>query len=73
MMSCPSMLQWEHDQLVAAAAALHQQVSTSRIRQTRTVFDASVPRQRATWGKFSPSKEIDDLLKRSAVLQSQTH
>ena len=55
------------------AAVFHQQMSANQIRQTRTVLEAIVPDDGATRGKFGACKEIADLLKRSTVLQGETH
>jgi len=56
-----------------SSAVFHQQMSTNEIRQTRAGLEAIAPGHRATWSKFSPSEEIADLLKRSAVLQGYAH
>jgi hypothetical protein len=37
------------------------------------MLEAIVPGHRAAWSKFSPSGELAHLLKRSAVLQGETH
>ena len=58
---------------LVTAAVLHQQMPTDQIRQTRAGLDVIMSRYRATWSKFGVCEEIADLLKRSAVLQSQTH
>ncbi len=58
---------------VLSAAGLHQQMSANQIRQTCTVLEAIVSGHRATWSKFHFCEEIADLLKWSAVLQSDAH
>jgi hypothetical protein len=58
---------------LVTAAVLHQQVPANQIRHTRTVIEASVSDDRATGCKLGTSEEIADLLKRSAVLQGETH
>ena len=58
---------------LVSAAILHQQMPANEIRQTRTLPEAIVSRHRATWSEFDACEEIADLLKRSAVLQGETH
>jgi hypothetical protein len=48
-------------------------VPADQIRQTRTVLETIVPGHRAAWGKLGACEEIADLLKRSTVLQGNTH
>ena len=55
------------------AAVLHQQMPANQIRETRAGLQAIVPGHRATWSKLGACEEIADLLKRSAVLQGETH
>ena len=63
---------WHMAQLVTATV-LNQQVPTDQIRQTGAVLEASVPGHWAAWLKFGACEEISHLLKRSAVLQRETH
>lgn len=58
---------------VVTLAELHQQMPADQIRHTRTMLEAIMPGHRAAWFKFGSSEEISDLLKRSAVLEGQTH
>ena len=58
---------------LVTVAILDQQMPANQIRQTRTVFEAIVPGYRAAWLKFGACEEITDLLKRSAILQGETH
>ena len=46
---------------------------TNQIRQTRAVLDAIVPHDGAARGKLGAWEEFADLLKRSTVLQRETH
>jgi len=45
----------------------------NEIRQTRTLFEAIMPEHRAAWSKLGACEEIAEFLKRSAVLQCNTH
>ena len=48
-------------------------MSANQIRQTRAGLEAIVPGHRAAWFKFGADEEIADLIKRSAILQGETH
>ena len=56
-----------------SAAVLHQQMPANQIRQSRTVLEAIVSRDRATRFKFDAGEEIAHLLQADAVLQRETH
>jgi hypothetical protein len=58
---------------VASAAVLNQKVPANQIWQTRTMLEAIVPKHGTAWGKFGAGEEFAHLLKRSAVLQRETH
>ena len=58
---------------VVTAAVLHQQMPANQIRQTRAVFEAIMPGHRAAWSKLGTCEEIAELLKRSTILQRETH
>ena len=58
---------------VLAPAVLDQQMSANEIRQTCAVLDVLVPDDVAIRGKLGACEEIADLLKRSTVLQGETH
>jgi hypothetical protein len=58
---------------LGTAATLHQQMPADEIRQTRAGLQAIVSDDRAARSKFNLREEITDLLKRSPVLERDTH
>ena len=58
---------------VVSPAILDEQVSSDEIRQTGTVFQPVMSRDRPAWGKLGAREEIADLFEGCTVLQGDTH